>query len=328
MTRRGSQQFTDFFVREVRERTRIVHLIGRDVPLTRRGGRHWGLCPFHQEKTASFTVSEERGSYKCYGCGARGDAIDWLKDHHGLAFREAVAELAVQAGLIADREGRTLPRKPPVPRKSEEEASQDRARSIAWARSRFAESRPAAGTWVERYLRRRGITIPIPPTIRFHPGLKHKGTGLIFPAMVAAVQDGQGRITGIHRTFLQPGGLDKANVCDPKQMAGACWGGCVRLGPVERELPMGEGIETSLSVQQAIKRSCWAALSVGGMGAAVLPRKVEGVILCGERDVKDQAAYDAQIEGAARWHHDHGRWVRIAWPGEGQDFNDMHREQA
>ncbi len=67
-------------------------------------------------------------------------------------------------------------------------------------------AKPAAGTLVETYLAARGITIPIPPSIRYHPSLKHGPTGLDLPAMVAAVQAPDRTITGIHRTFLTADG--------------------------------------------------------------------------------------------------------------------------
>lgn len=319
-------RFTEFFVHEVRQRTRIVDLIGRDVALKGRGHTHWGLCPFHQEKTASFTVREDRGRYRCFGCGAKGDVIEYLVQAHGMTFRDAVQELAVQAGLATDAAGVQRPRKPVVKRPSESDAEQQRQRMIAWARDLWRSCRPAAGTPAEAYLRSRGITLPVPPTLRFHPGLKHKGTGLTFPAMVAAVQAGDGLVTGIHRTFLLPDGRGKAQVGKAKQMGGACWGGCVRLGPVAAHLDLAEGIETALWVQQSTGRTCWAGLSIGGMGAAVLPGEVRSVTLCGENGNKDPEAYASAFEGAMRWHRRHGRDVSSAFPPpEFGDFDDLGR---
>jgi len=74
-------------------------LIGRTVKL-QRAGREWkACCPFHNEKTPSFTVNDEKGFYHCFGCGAHGDAISWLTEARGLAFMDAVKELADQAGM-------------------------------------------------------------------------------------------------------------------------------------------------------------------------------------------------------------------------------------
>ncbi len=87
------------FLDELRARTGLSTLIGRSVKL-QRAGREWkACCPFHNEKTPSFTVSDEKGFYHCFGCGAHGDAISWLTDARGLAFIDAVRELADAAGM-------------------------------------------------------------------------------------------------------------------------------------------------------------------------------------------------------------------------------------
>src|SRR5688572_16400220 len=87
------------FLDELRARTSLSALISRGTKLL-RAGREWkACCPFHNEKTPSFTVSDEKGFYHCFGCGAHGDAISWLTDARGLAFMDAVKELADAAGM-------------------------------------------------------------------------------------------------------------------------------------------------------------------------------------------------------------------------------------
>jgi DNA primase len=83
----------------LRSRTTLSSLIGKSVKLTRKGSEFQACCPFHNEKTASFTVSDDKAFYHCFGCGAHGDAIRWLTDAGGLAFMDAVKELAGLAGL-------------------------------------------------------------------------------------------------------------------------------------------------------------------------------------------------------------------------------------
>jgi DNA primase len=86
-----SQRLDDATIELARSARSLVGLVARRVQL-RRAGRSWsGLCPFHQEKTPSFSVSEEKGFYHCFGCGAHGSAIDWMMEAEGLGFREAVA---------------------------------------------------------------------------------------------------------------------------------------------------------------------------------------------------------------------------------------------
>jgi DNA primase len=87
------------FLDELRLRTSLSSLIGRSVKL-QKAGREWkACCPFHKEKTPSFTVNDEKGFYHCFGCGAHGDAIRFLTDARGLPFMDAVKELAEQAGM-------------------------------------------------------------------------------------------------------------------------------------------------------------------------------------------------------------------------------------
>src|SRR5688572_19389009 len=87
------------FLDELRARTSLSALISRSTKLL-RAGREWkACCHFHKEKTRSFPVSDEKGFYHCFGCGAHGDAIRWLTDARGLAFMDAVKELADAAGM-------------------------------------------------------------------------------------------------------------------------------------------------------------------------------------------------------------------------------------
>lgn len=87
------------FLDELRARTSLEAVISKKVKLTKKGREHSGLCPFHNEKTPSFTVVEEKGFYHCFGCGAHGDVIRFLMDDEGLPFHEAVQKLAAEAGL-------------------------------------------------------------------------------------------------------------------------------------------------------------------------------------------------------------------------------------
>jgi DNA primase len=86
---------------EFKARLPLVELVARHVRLTRRGREHLGLCPFHQEKTPSFTVSEAKGFYHCFGCGQHGNAIDFIMAIEGLEFAPAIARLAELTGLPA-----------------------------------------------------------------------------------------------------------------------------------------------------------------------------------------------------------------------------------
>ena len=91
--------FSPQFLDELRQRIGLADLIGRRTPLTRKGREHLGLCPFHKEKTPSFTVNEEKGFYHCFGCGEHGSGIDFIMRIEGLSFPEAVRRLAEEAGM-------------------------------------------------------------------------------------------------------------------------------------------------------------------------------------------------------------------------------------
>ena len=83
---------------ELRMRTTLSAVIGRTLRLTKAGREFKACCPFHNEKTPSFYVNDEKGFYHCFGCEAHGDAIRWLTDQRGLPFMDAVKELAAEAG--------------------------------------------------------------------------------------------------------------------------------------------------------------------------------------------------------------------------------------
>ena len=87
------------FLDELRSRLSIADIIGQKVKLTKRGREYTGLCPFHHEKTPSFTINESKGFYHCFGCGAHGDIVRFVMESDGLPFIEAVKKLADKAGL-------------------------------------------------------------------------------------------------------------------------------------------------------------------------------------------------------------------------------------
>jgi DNA primase len=91
-------------LQQVLAATDIVDVVGRVVKLRRAGTNYTGLCPFHQEKTASFNVNPARGTYHCFGCGVGGNAFRFVMEHEGLTFVEAVKRLAEAAGIRIEEE--------------------------------------------------------------------------------------------------------------------------------------------------------------------------------------------------------------------------------
>ena len=91
--------FSRAWLDDLVDRTDIVQVVSRHVQLTKRGNRYWGLCPFHMEKSASFTVNPQMQMYYCFGCHASGGAINFLMEMEHMEFKEAVAFLADEAHI-------------------------------------------------------------------------------------------------------------------------------------------------------------------------------------------------------------------------------------
>ena len=92
------------FIDELLNRVDLVEVVGRHVQLKRTGANYQGLCPFHSEKSPSFTVSPSKQFYHCFGCGKNGNAIGFLMEHTGSGFVETVKDLAQQSGLVVPQE--------------------------------------------------------------------------------------------------------------------------------------------------------------------------------------------------------------------------------
>jgi putative DNA primase/helicase len=252
-------------------------------------------CPAHRDKTPSLSLS----------IGTDGRTL--VKCHAGCS-QDAVLGALTALGLWDGKPTNLRAFKAPEPN-----------RNGGLALKLWEECKPAAGTLVETYLAARGITIPIPESIRFHPGLKHPDSEVL-PVMVALVQHGvTGAPVAVHRTFLKKDGTGKAYVPRPKLMLGPCAEGAVRLSPLGDRLCVAEGIESALSVLQATMRPAWAALSTSGLRRLGLPEGLTTVTICADVDAPGEEAAQA---AAQRWVRA-GLEVRIARPTYGSDFNDQ-----
>ena len=109
------------FLHDLLSRVDIVEVVGRHVQLKKGGANLSGLCPFHAEKSPSFTVSPSKQFYHCFGCGANGDAIRFLTEYSGMSFIDAVKDLAQQAGM-------SVPEEDLSPAEREQAASQKQRR--------------------------------------------------------------------------------------------------------------------------------------------------------------------------------------------------------
>lgn len=301
---------------DAKANVRLSDIVRTHVKLRRAGRELVGLCPFHDEKTPSFHVNDEKGVYFCFGCAASGDAIKFLRLVENLTFAEAVARLGGEPP-------RHMPQ-PPGPRPPDP----DRLASIALARSIWQEAKPIADTLGERYLRGRGILGPLPPSLRFAwtplwHDRKTGRTGPRMPGVICACQDGNGRITGVQRILLDRSGA-KAAIKRPKRNIGQVWGGALRLAAVGPTIILCEGPEDGLSLAMRYPDlPVWVTLGTGGLSQVVLPDIVREVILGGDNNAPGRAAVARAQEAYIAQH----RGVTPLFPPPTyEDFNDELRD--
>jgi DNA primase len=153
--RRSGGLIPEGFVQELLARTDIVDVVGRHVQLKKGGANLLGLCPFHGEKSPSFTVSPAKQFYHCFGCGAHGDALRFVMEHQALGFVEAVQELAQRAGLTVPQAEQSPQEREQAQRHRERQSSLHSVLEQAAAHYRecLKGDERAVG-----YLRRRGLS--------------------------------------------------------------------------------------------------------------------------------------------------------------------------
>lgn len=91
--------FNHNFIQDLKNKLNIVDIIGQNIQLKKKGANYWGICPFHSEKTPSFSVNEEKQFYHCFGCGAGGDIIKFVQDYYKLDFNDAIAKICNDNGI-------------------------------------------------------------------------------------------------------------------------------------------------------------------------------------------------------------------------------------
>ncbi len=288
----------------------------------RREGRYWLVGDVKNTPGRSMFV---RLSGPESGKGAAGKWTDSATGEHG--------DLLDIIGLTCDlddfheveaeaRRFLSLPRPQADPNPKPRPASAP-AGSPESARRLFAMSQPIAGTIVEAYLRTRGITaLHGTGALRFHPRCYYRPDPYAptetWPAMIAAVTDRDGRITGAHRTWLDPSGHDKAPIDSPRRAMGHLLGNAVRFGTTRDVAAAGEGIETMLSLRCVMPdMPMMAALSAAHLGAILFPATLRRLYVVRDNDPAGDGALDRLFE---RTHS--SRIDAVALSPHGDDFND------
>ena len=281
-------------------------------------------------RRGSLSVRLDTGAWFDHEGAAGGGVLDLVKRETGaLDNREAIAWLR-DAGLLDGeparqaRPGAQPPRRAPE-RDSEPVSGPDDADARRKAARRvWKATKPLLGTVADTYLQARGVGhVAGVPAIRFHPALRHRKhpPGMLFPTLVAGVQDVDGRFVGIQRTYLAADGAGKANVKPVKASLGTPAGGAVRLAEPKhgRPLLVGEGIESTAAAMALFDLPGWAALGTSGLRAIELPEHVRDVVIAADRDANG-AGQLAAADLAERL-ESKGRRVEIRAPCAG-DFAD------
>ncbi len=146
-------QYSEEIIEEVIARNNIVDVIGEHVALKRRGANYFGLCPFHNEKTGSFSVSEQKQMYYCFGCHAGGNVITFVMEYNHFTFVEALRYLAERAGMTLPEEALSPARRAEAEKRKQQLAALKQAAGFYYYRLHTEAGAPGLA-----YLRKRGLT--------------------------------------------------------------------------------------------------------------------------------------------------------------------------
>ncbi len=294
-----------------RDASELAHRLARDAEAVcrhylsngRRQGNYWLVGDVRNTPGRSMFVRLKGGES---GKGARGKWTDAATTEHG----DLLDVIRGSCGLVdfrdvADEARRflSLPRPEPEPEWNRQQSSAPTG-SPESARRLFAMSRSIAGTVAETYLRNRGITaLHGTANLRFHPRCyyrpDHDAPTQTWPAMIAAVTDFGGKITGAHRTWLDPSGQDKAPIDTPRRAMGHLLGNAVRFDMAQDLMAAGEGIETVLSLRCVMpKMPMVAALSAAHLAAILFPLRLRRLYIVRDNDPAGDGAAANLIDRA------------------------------
>jgi len=292
----------------------------------RRCGNYWIVGDVNNNAGRSLYVRLKgplsgkgaRGKWTDSATDQHGDLLDLIREREGLtSFRDALDEARRFLGSPREMAAESADR------------NSSECDTIALARKIWAASQPIVGTKAEAYLRARKITADLSAApLRYHPALIYRESRNSpprkLPALVAAVTDNNGEITGIHRTFLDPARDAKAKVASPRRALGGLLGNGVRFGVVEEFAIIGEGIETVLSLKSVAPYiPMVAALSAAHLAAWRIPAGMRRLIIAADNDGAGRHAARRLAERAKA----RGVEARIII-SQGKDFNDDLRQIA
>lgn len=252
-------------IQQIKSRVNIVELVSRYVDIRRAGGSEWkGKCPFHEEKTGSFTVQDQDQFFYCFGCGAKGDVISFLEQYLKIPTGEAIKKICATYGIENKPDPNYYKRKihtPKIktvwdsPRVNEERykssvkiATERTSRTGDKEKEKSAKTRKRIGRiiresshdtslTIQNYMHHRGLDDSYPMNIMFHKSLDHydykTDKTTYWPAMVSLVfgpDHYEAPPVAVHRTYLNHRGKGKAPVQMPKKILGKYKGGAIWFG--------------------------------------------------------------------------------------------------
>jgi len=271
----------------------IVGLIGEMVTLKKRGNNFVGLCPFHSEKTPSFFVSQSKQTYHCFGCGASGDAIEFIKETEGVSFVEAVKSLGGELDV----------------RKVERPERKRSPMLIDLLQQHISDMHYSDEQPMHDYLASRGIVdVPLSQDVGYLERCRY-ADDIYLPAIFVIIRSWDGQVVSGHRTYLTDG-----KVFDRKLMPniGGEWDTSMKcaariIDGDNEALFVAEGMETLLSVYRLNNGkagSYWSTISANGMRQLKIPSHFSDIgIYCDlDRSLTGQKAgqflsgeYDAHL---------------------------------
>ena len=301
-----------------RDASELAHRLAREAEAVcrhylsngKREGRYWLVGDVHNSPGRSMFVrlrdspKGPAGKWTDAATGEHGDLLDIIRESRGLREFREVAEEARRFLKLPHTEPELVTK---TARPAAPVGSQEAARRL------FAISGPIEGTVAETYLQRRGIAhVHHGGSLRFHPRCYYRPAEHLptetWPAMIACVTDLDGRITGVHRTWLDPDGFDhvrlgKAPIETPRRAMGDLLGNAVRFGVADDDvLVAGEGIETMLSLRCVLPTlPMAAALSANHLSAMVLSSSLRRLYIARDADAAGdvvQAVLSQRAEAA------------------------------
>ncbi|THK36490.1 DNA primase [Ensifer sp. MPMI2T] len=294
----------------------------------RRVGNYWIVGDVANNEGRSLYVhlaGPRAGKWTDAASGQYGDLLDLVRETRRLIdFRDVVAEA---------RHFLSLPRSQPASPLREDTDDVPPVDRPAWERARrlFRMTEPLAGTLADRYLRQRGILEgSAHPALRFHPSCYYRdlvsGRTMSIPALIAAVTDPSGAITGVHRTWIDPTGDGKAKVDDPRRALGRLLGNAVRFRfPVSARVSVmaaGEGLESMLSLSEVMPgMPMVSALTANHLAAFRLPVGCQRLYIAADADAAGRHGLEALSRRAQA-----ARILPLVLAPELGDFNEDLRQ--